>query len=131
LRIQDNEYTVKLLTKDKVTQNVRLTNSRKSLHFSLYETSSLSISFLFHHLLTLIVSTGGYALSTGAPRHFTPTAGPADLEVQAGLHSLVSDGVVEGTEVLVIDPDKCIHCNECEEAGESIFELWKMLVLHQ
>jgi Fe-S-cluster-containing hydrogenase component 2 len=24
--------------------------------------------------------------------------------------------VVEGTEVLVIDLDKCIHCNECEEA---------------
>jgi NADPH-dependent 2,4-dienoyl-CoA reductase/sulfur reductase-like enzyme/pSer/pThr/pTyr-binding forkhead associated (FHA) protein/Fe-S-cluster-containing hydrogenase component 2/CRP-like cAMP-binding protein len=38
--------------------------------------------------------------------------------VKAGLHSLVSDGVVEGTEVLVIDLDKCIHCNECEEACE-------------
>ncbi len=25
-------------------------------------------------------------------------------------------GVIEGTEVLVIDLDKCIHCNECEEA---------------
>ncbi|HEY6408925.1 MAG TPA: 4Fe-4S binding protein, partial [Ktedonobacteraceae bacterium] len=25
-------------------------------------------------------------------------------------------GVVEGTEVLVIDLDKCIHCDECEEA---------------
>src|SRR5438067_6602763 len=25
-------------------------------------------------------------------------------------------GVVEGTEVLVIDLDLCIHCNECEEA---------------
>ncbi len=34
----------------------------------------------------------------------------------AGLHALVSDGVVEGTEVLVIDLDTCIHCNECEEA---------------
>jgi Fe-S-cluster-containing hydrogenase component 2/pSer/pThr/pTyr-binding forkhead associated (FHA) protein/CRP-like cAMP-binding protein len=64
------------------------------------------------------VSTQGYALSTGALRHFTPTASPADLEVQAGLHSLVSDGVVEGTEVLVIDLDKCIHCDECEEACE-------------
>jgi Fe-S-cluster-containing hydrogenase component 2 len=32
------------------------------------------------------------------------------------LHSLVNDGVVEGTEVLVIDLDKCIHCSECEEA---------------
>jgi NADPH-dependent 2,4-dienoyl-CoA reductase/sulfur reductase-like enzyme/pSer/pThr/pTyr-binding forkhead associated (FHA) protein/CRP-like cAMP-binding protein len=43
---------------------------------------------------------------------------PADPGVQAGLHSLVSDGVVEGTEVLVIDLDKCIHCNECENACE-------------
>ncbi|HEX7734649.1 MAG TPA: FAD-dependent oxidoreductase [Ktedonobacteraceae bacterium] len=37
---------------------------------------------------------------------------------QEGLHALVSDGVVEGTEVLVIDLDKCIHCNECEFACE-------------
>jgi Fe-S-cluster-containing hydrogenase component 2/CRP-like cAMP-binding protein len=36
--------------------------------------------------------------------------------VRAGLHSLVSEGIVEGTDVLVIDLDKCIHCNECEEA---------------
>ncbi len=35
---------------------------------------------------------------------------------RAGLHSLVGGGVVEGTDVLVIDLDKCIHCNECEEA---------------
>src|SRR5260370_30399860 len=66
--------------------------------------------------LEAAISTQGYALSTGGLRHFTPIAGPADLEVQAGLHSLVSDGVVEGTEVLVIDLDKCIHCDECEEA---------------
>ncbi len=39
-------------------------------------------------------------------------------EARAGLHALVDDGVVEGTEVLVIDLDKCIHCNECEEACE-------------
>ncbi len=32
------------------------------------------------------------------------------------LHSLVSDGVVEGTQVLIINLDKCIHCGECEEA---------------
>jgi Fe-S-cluster-containing hydrogenase component 2 len=43
---------------------------------------------------------------------------PVDSTVQAGLHSLVSDGVVEGTEVLVIDLNKCIHCNECEDACE-------------
>src|SRR6266496_660868 len=40
----------------------------------------------------------------------------SDAATRAGLHSLVADGVVEGTEVLVIDLDKCIHCNECEEA---------------
>ncbi|HEY5004486.1 MAG TPA: cyclic nucleotide-binding domain-containing protein [Ktedonobacteraceae bacterium] len=42
----------------------------------------------------------------------------SDAATRAGLHSLVADGVVEGTEVLVIDLDKCIHCNECEEACE-------------
>ncbi|GCE18878.1 cyclic nucleotide-binding domain-containing protein [Dictyobacter kobayashii] len=42
----------------------------------------------------------------------------SDAEARAGLHALVNDGVVEGTEVLVIDLDKCIHCNECEEACE-------------
>jgi NADPH-dependent 2,4-dienoyl-CoA reductase/sulfur reductase-like enzyme/pSer/pThr/pTyr-binding forkhead associated (FHA) protein/CRP-like cAMP-binding protein/Fe-S-cluster-containing hydrogenase component 2 len=41
---------------------------------------------------------------------------PAPPAVRAGLHALISDGVVEGTEVLIIDLDKCIHCNECEEA---------------
>ncbi len=41
---------------------------------------------------------------------------PAPPAVRAGLHALISDGVVEGTEVLVIDLDKCIHCNECEDA---------------
>ena len=40
----------------------------------------------------------------------------SDAEARAGLRSLVSEGVIEGTEVLVIDLDKCIHCNECEEA---------------
>ncbi len=34
------------------------------------------------------------------------------------LHALVDNGVVEGTEVLVIDLDACIHCNECEQACE-------------
>src|SRR5205085_7382551 len=41
-----------------------------------------------------------------------------DAGVQDGLHELVSDGVVEGTGVLVIDLDKCIHCDECEDACE-------------
>jgi Fe-S-cluster-containing hydrogenase component 2/CRP-like cAMP-binding protein len=37
-------------------------------------------------------------------------------EARAGLRALVGEGVIEGTEVLVIDLDKCVHCNECEEA---------------
>ena len=40
----------------------------------------------------------------------------SDAGARAGLRSLVSEGVIEGTEVLVIDLDKCIHCDECEEA---------------
>jgi Fe-S-cluster-containing hydrogenase component 2/CRP-like cAMP-binding protein len=40
----------------------------------------------------------------------------SDVEARRGLHSLVSDGVVEGTDVLVIDLDRCVHCSECEEA---------------
>jgi Fe-S-cluster-containing hydrogenase component 2/CRP-like cAMP-binding protein len=32
------------------------------------------------------------------------------------LRALVTEGVVEGTEVLVIDLDRCVHCSECEEA---------------
>jgi len=47
-----------------------------------------------------------------------PLPAEANFDVQAGLHALVKDGVVEGTEVLVIDLDKCIHCNECEAACE-------------
>lgn len=37
-------------------------------------------------------------------------------EAQTALQALVDDGVVEGTEVLVIDLNRCIHCSECEEA---------------
>ena len=40
----------------------------------------------------------------------------ADADVRASLQSLIGGGVIEGTEVLVIDLDKCVHCNECEEA---------------
>lgn len=48
---------------------------------------------------------------------YTEPAEPlSDAEARAGLRSLVGGGVIEGTEVLVIDLDKCIHCNECEEA---------------
>jgi Fe-S-cluster-containing hydrogenase component 2 len=42
----------------------------------------------------------------------------SDQAARTGLHTLVDDGVVEGTEVLVIDLDKCIHCDECVDACE-------------
>lgn len=64
-----------------------------------------------HEQVTISRSLQAYASSV-------PSSIAADPAVQAGLHSLVSDGVVEGTEVLVIDLDKCIHCNECEYACE-------------
>jgi NADPH-dependent 2,4-dienoyl-CoA reductase/sulfur reductase-like enzyme/pSer/pThr/pTyr-binding forkhead associated (FHA) protein/Fe-S-cluster-containing hydrogenase component 2/CRP-like cAMP-binding protein len=86
--------------------------------FQQYPEVEQRFSMRLREYIETTISTQGYALSTGSLRHFTPTASPPDLEVQAGLHSLVSDGVVEGTEVLVIDLDKCIHCNECEEACE-------------
>ena len=62
------------------------------------------------------VSAQGYALTSSPLIGFSSINGLPDGAVQDGLHSLVSDGVVEGTEVLVIDLDKCIHCSECEEA---------------
>ena len=40
----------------------------------------------------------------------------SEIEARASLHQLVSDGVVEGMEVLVIDLDKCVQCGECEDA---------------
>ncbi len=84
--------------------------------FQKYPEVDHRFSMRLREYIETTASTQGYALSTGALRHFT--ASPADLDVQAGLHSLVGDGVVEGTEVLVIDLDKCIHCDECEEACE-------------
>jgi CRP-like cAMP-binding protein/Fe-S-cluster-containing hydrogenase component 2 len=61
-----------------------------------------------------------FDLSQGLEQELEPAAtNPlSDAAARASLHSLVSDGVVEGTEVLVIDLDKCIHCNECEDACE-------------
>ncbi len=56
----------------------------------------------------------------GANANRAPTVGAAnvfsDAAARADLRSLVGGGVVEGTEVLVINLEKCIHCNECEEA---------------
>ncbi len=47
-----------------------------------------------------------------------PSQSFADAEARAGLRALVGGGVVEGTEVLVIDLDKCVHCDKCEDACE-------------
>ena len=54
--------------------------------------------------------------AVGSYTNVSSTNTSPDAALTAGLHALVSDGVVEGTEVLVIDLDTCIHCNECEEA---------------
>jgi Fe-S-cluster-containing hydrogenase component 2/CRP-like cAMP-binding protein len=42
----------------------------------------------------------------------------AEAETRAGLRAIVGNGVIEGTEVLVIDLDKCVQCDKCEEACE-------------
>lgn len=68
-----------------------------------------------------IVSTATQQADVPPRRSLKPllTTAPLPTIVRTEeLHALVSDGVVEGTEVLVIDLDKCIHCNECEEACE-------------
>ena len=51
-------------------------------------------------------------LRSASPQSFS------QAEARAGLRALVGGGVVEGTEVLVIDLDKCVHCNKCEDACE-------------
>ena len=40
----------------------------------------------------------------------------SDASARAGLRALVGGGVIEGTEVLVIDLDKCVQCDKCEDA---------------
>ena len=47
-----------------------------------------------------------------------PQGLPTQAEARASLRALVGGGVVEGTEVLVIDLNKCVQCNKCEEACE-------------
>ncbi len=51
-------------------------------------------------------------LQAQQPQTQVPSAARAELR------ALVGNGVVEGTEVLVIDLDKCVHCDKCEEACE-------------
>jgi CRP-like cAMP-binding protein/Fe-S-cluster-containing hydrogenase component 2 len=63
-------------------------------------------------------SPGKRGVPTRTLQAYVPEVAPVDSRIQTGLHDLVSDGVVEGTEVLIIDLDKCIHCNECEYACE-------------
>ncbi len=57
-------------------------------------------------------------LTKDSLKHLVPVLPQPESVRAQGLHALVNDGVVEGTEVLLIDLDKCIHCNECEEACE-------------
>ena len=61
-------------------------------------------------------SVQGYSVVSGPLRNYNSATSAADVSARAGLQSLVHDGVMEGTEVLVIDLDKCIHCDECENA---------------
>ena len=64
-----------------------------------------------------LADTGIFTAIGPVPQVDSDTANPfSDATARRGLHALVGDGVVEGTEVLVIDLDKCIHCSECEEA---------------
>ncbi|HEX6477385.1 MAG TPA: FAD-dependent oxidoreductase [Ktedonobacteraceae bacterium] len=86
--------------------------------FQRYPEVNYRFSVRLREYIETAVSTQGYQFATGTLKHFLSGRGPADPHVQEGLHSLVKDGVMEGTEVLVIDLDKCIHCNECEEACE-------------
>ncbi len=64
----------------------------------------------------LDLQANGQAGQVGAANQGALKRAPTDAEARAGLRALVGGGVVEGTEVLVINLEKCIHCNECEEA---------------
>ena len=68
--------------------------------------------------LTSTVASQADVLTKNSLKQLVPVLPPPESSRVQGLHALVSDGVVEGTEVLLIDLDKCIHCNECEEACE-------------
>ena len=68
--------------------------------------------------ITSTVAVQADILTNKSFKQLIPVPPLSESSRATGLHALVSDGVVEGTEVLVIDLDKCIHCNECEEACE-------------
>jgi NADPH-dependent 2,4-dienoyl-CoA reductase/sulfur reductase-like enzyme/Fe-S-cluster-containing hydrogenase component 2/CRP-like cAMP-binding protein len=84
--------------------------------FQQYPEVSQRFAVRLQEYIETTVSTQDYVLSTGPFQRYAAGSRHADPLAQGGLHELVSGGVVEGTEVLVIDLDKCIHCNECEEA---------------
>jgi Fe-S-cluster-containing hydrogenase component 2/CRP-like cAMP-binding protein len=86
--------------------------------FARYPEVSARFAARLHEYLETSVSTQGYRLASGPLQHLTTANRAVDALAQDGLHSLLSDGVVEGTGVLVIDLDKCIHCDECEDACE-------------
>jgi Fe-S-cluster-containing hydrogenase component 2/CRP-like cAMP-binding protein len=86
--------------------------------FQKYPEVEQRFSVRLREYLETAASTQADVPVTGSLRHFTPSGKQVGPSTQAGLQSLVSDGVVEGTQVLVIDLDKCIHCSECEEACE-------------
>ena len=67
-----------------------------------------------HTGLFAAIDVAAYQREQGPTRE---NANPhSQTEARASLHALVDDGVVEGTEVLVIDLDRCVHCGECEAA---------------
>jgi NADPH-dependent 2,4-dienoyl-CoA reductase/sulfur reductase-like enzyme/Fe-S-cluster-containing hydrogenase component 2/CRP-like cAMP-binding protein len=84
--------------------------------FQQYPEVNQRFALRLREYLETSIATQGYILTSGPLIDFPSAGVRPDAAAQAGLHSLVSDGVVEGTEVLVIDLDKCIHCSECEEA---------------
>ncbi len=84
--------------------------------FQQYPEVNQRFALRLREYLETSASSQGYALVSEPLGDFPSRGVRPDEAVQAGLHSLVRDGVVEGTEVLVIDLDKCIHCSECEEA---------------
>ncbi len=83
--------------------------------FQRYPEVNQRFTFRLREYVESTASTNSGVFDANWLKHMEPVP-TADKHVRAGLHSLVQDGVVEGTEVLVIDLDQCIHCNECEEA---------------
>ncbi|HEY6540241.1 MAG TPA: cyclic nucleotide-binding domain-containing protein, partial [Ktedonobacteraceae bacterium] len=86
--------------------------------FARYPEVSARFAARLREYLETSVSTQGYRMASGPLQHLATANRAVDALTQDGLHSLLSDGVVEGTGVLVIDLDKCIHCDECEDACE-------------